>query len=156
MKDPVDALTTSSLYKNGFTFLGNLEELLSKGLPKLEVLRSSGVYAISLPKRYIPKFIKPDEAKKKKNVINPWEVSELKNKWVDGVEIIYYGAAGISSHRSLKKRLNDLRRHGNGKAQGGGPHTGGEILWQLSGYEKFGLWAKATENPQHPEFMNVN
>jgi hypothetical protein len=34
-----------------------------------------------------------------------------------------------------------------------GPHRGGEIIWQLSGYGRFELLALQTENPPAPRQM---
>ena len=83
-------------------------------------------------------------------MINPWEVERLEAKWVDDVEIVYYGLAGRKKPRSLKERLRDLLNHGNGKLTANGPHRGGEILWQLNGYKEFSLWVLPTDNPPVP------
>jgi hypothetical protein len=66
------------------------------------------------------------------------------------VDIVYYGLAGFKSPRSLKKRLSDLINHGLGKTRDNGPHKGGEIMWQLQGYEGFSVWIKPTGYPPEP------
>ncbi len=135
---------------NGFEKIGTLSKLLKSGLPKNEKLNLCGVYAISIPNDYLPEYYSSDEAKKRGNVIKPWTVEKLKNKWVNNSDVVYYGLAGKKSLRSLNDRLGDLLRHGNGKTSTSGPHKGGEILWQLKNYEKFELWVLPTNGPPEP------
>jgi hypothetical protein len=162
-KEPVKINTESSdinlignpseinfLINNGFEKIGTLSKLLKGGLPKNEKLNLCGIYAISIPKGYLPKYYSPEEANKRGNVIKPWTVEKLKNKWVKNSDIVYYGLAGKKSFRSLNERLGDLLRHGNGKISTSGPHKGGEILWQLKNYERFELWILPTSEPPEP------
>lgn len=135
---------------NGFEMIGTLSKLLKNGLPNNEKLNSCGIYAISIPNDYLPEYYSPDEAKIRGNVINPWTVEKLKNKWVKNSGLVYYGLAGKKSFRSLNDRLGDLLRHGNGKISTSGPHKGGEILWQLKNYENFELWIFPTGEPPEP------
>lgn len=138
------------LTDNGFEKIGTLSKLLQSGLPKNEKLNRCGIYAISIPNDYLPEYYSPDEAKKRGNVIKPWTVEKLKNKWVNNSDLVYYGLAGKKSFRSLNDRLGDLLRHGNGKISTSGPHKGGEILWQLKNYERFELWILPTDGPPEP------
>lgn len=134
----------------GFTKIGKISELFEIGLPNLFELNSCGVYSITVPNCYTPNFHNEKESLQNGNVISPWSLFNLRNKWVDGVEIVYFGLAGSKSHRSLRKRLSDLIRHGKGLTTERGPHKGGEILWQLKGYEEFSIWVKPTGNPPRP------
>jgi len=138
------------LTNNGFKMIGSLSKLLNSGLPNKEKLNCCGIYAISIPNDYSPEYYTPNEARIRGNVIKPWTVEKLKNKWVKNSELVYYGLAGKKSFRSLNDRLGDLLRHGNGKISTSGPHKGGEILWQLKNYERFELWILPTGEPPEP------
>lgn len=133
-----------------FVFIGSIGQLFESGLPKLGELESCGIYAIAVAEGYRAGFVSPDVASEKGNVIRPWSLEELREKWVESVDIVYYGLAGSRSFRPLKKRLRSLIRHGSGHTTDRGPHKGGEILWQLIGYERFGIWAYPTDPPPAP------
>jgi hypothetical protein len=138
------------LTKNNFEKLGTLSQLLKNGLPNNEKLNYCGIYAISIPQDYIPDYYSLSEAKNNGNVIKPWTIEKLRIKWVSNSDLVYYGLAGKKSFRSLKDRLGDLLRHGNGKISTSGPHKGGEILWQLKDYGTFELWMLPTGEPPEP------
>jgi len=140
----------SFLIYNKFKKLGRISSFFKNGLPKIKPLKSCGIYAIVIPKNYLVQFIDPNIARNNGNVINPWSIDKLKGKWVADSEIVYYGLAGKKSVRSLGERLNDLVKHGKGMITDQGPHSGGEILWQLNNYEKFIVWYLATDNPPEP------
>ncbi len=146
----LDTTNVKSLLANGFSIAGKLGDLLAGGLPDNLDLASSGVYAISAPADYMPEYISPKAALKARNVINPWEVARLATKWVEGVEVVYYGLAGRDTPRSLGARLGDFLEHGRGNTTDRGPHKGGEILWQLKGFEAFTLWVHSTSGPPMP------
>ncbi len=138
------------LTKNKFEKIGILEQLLKNGLPINKKLNHCGIYAISIPNKYLPEYYSPKEIINCGNVIKPWTVEKLKSKWVSNAGIVYYGLAGKKSYRSLNERLDDLLRHGNGKISSSGPHKGGEILWQLKNYETFSIWILPTNGPPEP------
>ncbi len=142
--------TIDFLTKNRFEKLGSLSQLLKKGLPDIEKLSLCGIYAISVPKGFVPEYYSPEEIIIRGNVINPWSVEKLKSKWVPGSDVVYYGLAGKKSFRSLNDRLDDLLRHGSGRISSSGPHKGGEIVWQLKKYETFDVWIFPTGNPPEP------
>jgi len=138
------------LTKNKFEKIGTLSQLLKKGLPNNEKLNLCGIYAISIPIDYSPEYYSPEEVKIRGNVIKPWTIEKLKNKWVPDSDLVYYGLAGKKSFRLLNDRLDDLLRHGNGKISSSGPHKGGEILWQLKNYGTFEIWILPTNGPPEP------
>lgn len=146
----IDVTNTDYLISEEFERIGKLGELLVGSLPRLAVLNSCGVYAISIPEEYRVEYRSAKDASAAGNVISSWSRARLEGKWVEGAEIVYYGLAGSRSPRSLRRRLNDLLRHGRGDTTDRGPHKGGEILWQLLGYENFSLWASPTEDPPAP------
>ena len=56
----------------------------------------------------------------------------LKREWVSGAQVIYIGkAGGPSSGATLKKRLKQYLRFGQGKNVG---HWGGRYIWQLENH----------------------
>lgn len=148
--DTWDVCKISGIREAGFLSQGTLGMLLRQGLPSNTKLNQCGLYAITIPFNYRPGYFDQEKAKNRGNVINPWSAEKLKAKWVANVDLVYYGIAGAKSHRPLKKRLNDLLRHGNGKITDRGPHKGGEILWQLLDYKDFTLWVLPTNGPPVP------
>jgi len=166
VKEAIETLTNESfagpgddvtrlvfLKKRGFLFLGAIGDLFESGLPALDELKSCGVYAVTIPDDYKVAFVPPDAAVKRGNVLRPWSMENLRAKWVEGVDVVYYGLAGWRSFRSLRRRLRSLMRHGTGKTTTNGPHKGGEILWQLVGCETFGVWAYPTGGPPVPRVI---
>ena len=140
------------LLLNKFINLGKIGKLLLTGLPINIDLSNTGLYSITKPHNYICDFFSLADVKQKNNCINPWNIERLKEKWIENVDVVYYGIAGTTSaNRSLKKRLTDLLKHGNGKTTDRGPHKGGEIFWQLKEYENFELWIKPMANPRRVE-----
>jgi|GEM_PF-988227 len=138
------------LIKSEFIHIGSVQNLQKNNFPKIAGLNSSGIYAITKPNDYQPVYFSPDEAKINGNVIHPWEVEKLTDKWVEDADILYYGLAGAASPRSLKSRLIDLINHSKGLITDRGPHKGGEIIWQLRGNENFEIWVLPTGNPPEP------
>lgn len=144
-----DTTKISFLKKMKFKHIGSLGNIIEEGLPKITEINQCGLYSITIPYGYKVDFIPPEDCRDY-NVINPWTISKLKDKWVNNVDIVYYGIAGKQSQRSLRQRLMDLIKHGSGKITDRGPHKGGEILWQLKQYEKLFLWILPTEGPPTP------
>ncbi len=133
-----------------YHFIGLLGELFNAGLPQLKLLNSSGIYKVLTPPDYTFNLKSELEVLSSNNVISPWPTSKLQEKWVENTTVIYIGLAGARAPRSLRKRLSDLLRHGRGNTTDRGPHRGGEIMWQLFGYEQFEIWAKPTGDPPIP------
>jgi predicted DNA-binding transcriptional regulator AlpA len=149
-QDVSNAPSPESISQDQFQLVGSLGDLLLQGLPNMDVLGYCGVYQIKILDTYRPVYIEPDSARETGNVVNPWSIERLVEKWVDGIDTVYIGLAGARSRRTLKRRLTDLIRHGRGQTTDRGPHKGGEILWQLEGYERFTLWVLPTGDPPKP------
>jgi hypothetical protein len=141
---------SSAFHEVNFWDLGRVGDLIKRGLPSDIRLNHCGVYKITVPPRYVPRFIHPDKARAAKNVIEPWAVERLMSKWVLNTDIVYIGLAGSRTPRSLRKRLDDLLKHASGRTTDRGPHRGGEIVWQLHDYHEFHLWAAQTSDPPIP------
>ena len=140
--------TTPNVF--GYRLIGTFGELFRTGLPKIDVLHDCGVYKVIAPWTYTPDFKSESDVIASNNVLRPWTNSRLQEKWVHNTNIIYIGLAGAKSARSLRKRLSDLLCHGRGKTSDRGPHKGGEILWQLVGYDEFEIWVQPTGLPPEP------
>lgn len=55
-------------------------------------------------------------------------IEELKENWVENALIVYIGKAGGKGEATLRKRLNQYFRFGQGHNVG---HWGGRYIWQL-------------------------
>lgn len=155
VEDHVDVCMITYLEETGFELLGTIGELLRFGLPTDRILQQCGVYAVTLPAGFTPRFLTPEEALEKGNVIRPRQEDYLREKWVRDVDVVYYGIAGLKSCRTLAERLDDLLRHSSGKTSTRGPHSGGEILWQLSGSDDLSIWAISTDGPPAPKTLET-
>ena len=145
---PESVVTVEDARAGGFRGFMAVGEILEKGLPPSDAwLNRSGVYLVCAPPGFRPEFIVPDKALD--NVTRPKSVEILEKEWVDGVEVLYIGAAGVgrNSRATLRKRLNQMLRHAQGRATN---HVGGQILWQLRGFEKLLICWHATEPPPAP------
>ena len=142
--------TSSALRDLKFWDLGRVGDLIERDLPGDSRLDHCGVYKLTVPSGYVPRFIPPDEARAVQNVIFPWNLERLKSKWVWKTDTVYIGLAGRHTSRSLRKRLNDLVNHASGHTTDRGPHRGGEIAWQLRDYQQFHVWAAQTADPPIP------
>ena len=67
----------------------------------------------------------------------------LRAKWIDGCSVLYIGKA-----TSLKKRLSQYRRFGEGAAIG---HWGGRYIWQCTDVDDYVVAWKATEGDPREE-----
>jgi len=115
--------------------------------------RSAGVFAVFAPLDWTPKW---KTRGRFANVINPWPLGRLRERWIDDVELVYIGCAGATaSSRSLHGRADDLLRHGGGGITASGPHKGGERLWQCLGWEVFKLAWKTTGPFPQPHTLEV-
>ena len=157
MEPDIDVLTKDGLMAQGFTGFQTIRNLQRNGLPRSEELNRHGIYAVVSSPSYSPEFIGPDGARRNRNVITPWSFEKLSQKWVPGVQVLYFGMAGTRERRgTLRRRIGDLTRHCMGKTTKQGPHKGGELLWQLSGYEDFELGYLPTEEPESEERRLIN
>ena len=144
-------LTKRDLAAQGFRGFTTIREL-RRDIPRSEELNRRGVYAVVCSPTYTPTFIDPDKARRNRNLIKPWSLEKLEKKWVSGVEVLYFGKAGTDmNRRTLRKRLSELIRHSQGKTTNQGPHRGGELLWQLKGYESFEVGYLPTDQPGKEE-----
>ncbi len=151
MQPNSDSLTKSSLEDVGFIGFTTVRELQATTLRRPE-LSKRGLYVVVCPRGYKPDFIDLEKARRTRNVIKPWSRDKLLKKWVPETEILYLDRAGDDKkQRSLRRCITDLVRHSQGKTTDQGPHIGGELLWQLKGYENFELGYLPTDTPKELE-----
>jgi hypothetical protein len=132
----------------GWTRLGDAVEGRAEfGAVHTETLAGPGVYAVFAPLDWTPRF---KTRGRLENVIQPWSLTQLRERWIDGVELVYIGCSGrTASSRHLSKRVGDLLRHGAGRLTEKGPHKGGECLWQCRDWESFTLaWKRCGDFPE--------
>ena len=151
MQPSSNALTKSSLESIGFMGFVTIREAQAMTYRSAE-LNKRGLYAVVCPRDYRPDFIDLDKVRRSCNVIKPWSRDKLLKKWVPETEILYLDRAGDNTkQRSLRRCITDLVRHSQGKTTDQGPHIGGELLWQLKGYENFELGYLPTDTPEEFE-----
>lgn len=138
-----------------FKPVGTIATLLSRGVPTGEWLGQPGVYALVVPAEYQVQFREIEDVRRAGNVIQPRSNEELSRKWIPNTRVIYLGLAGRDTARPLRDRFRDLLRHAAGKTTSGGPHRGGEIVWQLARYEEFALHALSTSGPPLPRVVEI-
>ena len=141
--------TKADLLMGRFKILGTMHYLQNYGLPQNPELEECGVYAVVIPPDYQVSFFSPEELDTRR-VVNPWQIEKLREKWVEGAEVVYFGMTGRKKPRSLKKRLTAMIKHSKGRTSNKGPHKGGEILWQLRGYGSFEVLYLPTDKPPRP------
>lgn len=155
-KQSVASTATSNLQELEFRELGSVGDLIDHGIPHHKWLDSCGIYQLKLPAGYTLGFIQPADASAAGNVIKPWSIERLRKKWVPDTDVVYIGLAGRHKPRSLRERLTDLVKHARGRTNDRGPHSGGEIVWQLAGYRDLRVWAASTSNPPAPRKIEAS
>ncbi len=143
--------TREGLRALGFKLLAKIGQLQKEPviLCHEKRLQSPGVYAIVCPAGYEHSFLELQETYKQNNVIKPKGHDKLKARWVEGVDVLYFG----KTERLLRYRLAELVSHSLGLTTQKGPHKGGEIVWQLKDYEIFDVFYLPTENPTQAKQM---
>lgn len=130
MKDEIQ------MYKdNGFSGFKSVESLLND---KSVLPEDPGVYIVIRDQKTAPVFLKKGTGGFFKGEDPNVEISTLQANWVETSEIVYIGKA-----TSLKKRIDQLLRFGDGKNVG---HKGGRYLWQLADSRNLLIAWKATPN----------
>jgi hypothetical protein len=99
-------------------------------LPGAAVPRAAGVYVVIRESDAPPDFVPVSHAGRFKGRDPTVPIDVLADKWVNGAHLLYVGKAGSSEggNRGLRRRLDEYRKFGEGRAVG---HNGGRYIWQL-------------------------
>ena len=127
----------------GFTGFLTVGECMKSGFPTGRPPSLSGVYILCAPTGFEPDFIPPDEALAAGNVHFPWTAERLARKWVESAEVLYIGKS-----TEFRRRLRQLVRHAQGRTV---THTGGEIVWQLRGFQHLLICWRPCHEPREFE-----
>lgn len=110
-----------------------------------------GVYLILRCSTEPPVFLEKGNGGLFKGIDPNVTLDVLREKWVEGIEILYIGKAGTS----LRKRLRQYMRFGDGIDA---PHKGGRYIWQLADNRELLVCWKvlpATVDPEMVEMLTI-
>ncbi len=91
-----------------------------------DIPKGTGVYAVVKPTAFAPRFL--DKAGRPV-LACAYPVHDLKDRWVDGVDVLNFGKAESRSS-DLRIRIRQYVLFGLGKVEN---HVGGRAIWQLDG-----------------------
>lgn len=138
--EPVD--WPSSGFK-GFIRVG---QLMENGCSLID--DAPGVYLIIRRSTEPPVFLEKGTGGWFKGIDPNVPVSALRDKWVEGTEIMYIGKAGTS----LRKRLRHYMRFGIGIDA---PHKGGRHIWQLADNRELRVCWHVLPSAVDPEMVEM-
>ena len=148
MSDSDRLTAVASLRKQGFDGFVTFAEL--RGGTRKKIPAVPGVYLVLRDLESCPEFLDVGTGGHFEGKDPNAPIPELKAKWVQGAVIVYVGQAGSNSKGTLRKRIGQLIRFGQGKPVG---HRGGRYIWQLRGAERLLVcWMNvADEDPRKVE-----
>jgi hypothetical protein len=139
-------LNRKNLVRLGFNGFVRLEDLLSD---PCQLPKECGIYVVLRQAKSSPTFKKTSPAGWFKNLDPSYPVAHLDRKWISGASVIYIGKAGPSVRRTLRKRIGEFLRFGNGSRIG---HRGGRAIWHLPDVWNYQLaWKVCKGNPRDHE-----
>ncbi|MDR3296396.1 MAG: hypothetical protein LBT26_11330 [Clostridiales Family XIII bacterium] len=101
---------------------------------------TSGVYKVLYKGKGMPDLLAKGTGGTHEGKDLNYDVAELKEKWVEGVETVYIGKA-----KNLHERLQTYMRFGQGKDAS---HRGGRAIWQIADSQKLLVcWAETDNYP---------
>ncbi|WP_404286583.1 hypothetical protein [Glutamicibacter arilaitensis] len=123
-------MNKNELKADGFTGFRPIKSLETNRVPQRQ-----GIFVVLCPADFEPRFLSKSSAGifKKKNPSLPTE--DLKARWVQPADILYFGKAspGSQGNRGLRIQLKEIIDFGAGKPPG---HWDSRLLWQLAGSGK--------------------
>jgi hypothetical protein len=140
----------SDIKASGFTGFKKISDLC---LDDSCIPDSKGVYLVITPIPNRPMFWSVGVGGFLKGKNPNVTIDVLKKEWVNNAQVIYIGkAGGRASNATLKKRLKQYLRFGQGKKVG---HYGGRYIWQLKNYADL-IFCWQITNDQYPEDVEQN
>jgi hypothetical protein len=118
-------LSRQALEQRGFRGFVPFAALTTESVPP-----DGGIYVVVRATSPDPVLLATSTAGWRKGQDPAVSVDRLREKWVDGAEILYVGKAdpGSGGGHGLRGRLRQYARHG----AGGTSHHGGRYVWQLA------------------------
>lgn len=115
-----------SLKQNGFEGFLSIKSLRENPY-KIPLVK--GVYVVLYLQGIEPSFLETGTGGFFKGKDPNVSRAELRENWVEGADVIYIGkAGGTASNATLRSRLTQYLKFGNGKNIG---HWGGRYIWQI-------------------------
>ena len=118
--------TISGLQALGFQGFRTVAELRSGALDA--VPEGPGLYLVIRTASTPPGFLAIGTGGHFKGKDPNVPIARLAREWVDGALVVYVGQAGTRSAGTLRKRIHQMIRFGEGSPVG---HWGGRLVWQL-------------------------
>ena len=128
MSDPNSLTSVAGLRDQGFEGFVTVAEF-SRG-NRTEIPTEPGVYLFLGNCASFPEFLGVGTGGHFKNKDPNVPLARLAHEWVEGALIVYIGQTGSGGNGTLKKRIADMIRFGQGARVG---HWGGRLVWQPRG-----------------------
>ncbi|MDE0303298.1 MAG: hypothetical protein OXI87_00215 [Albidovulum sp.] len=141
---PTSVASLRSQGFDGFVTVADLRRGNRNNIPA-----APGVYLVLRDCASHPEFLEVGTGGHFKNKDPNVPMSKLKNEWVEGALTVYVGQSGSKSKGTLKKRIDELIRFGQGHPVG---HRGGRFIWQLRGADRLLLCWKQIADGDPKEF----
>lgn len=130
----------------GFVYVSELQQTMCR-----QVSDEKGVYLVVSNSTAVPTFLPESIGGHFKGRDPTLGVETLRQRWVDGVVVLYIGKAGAATAKAtLCSRLKQYMKFGKGGRVG---HWGGRSIWQLADSERLQVCWKPTpdEEPREVE-----
>ncbi len=146
MIDPNSLTSVAGLRGQGFDGLVTIADLCRGNRDRIPAM--PGVYLVLRDCASYPEFLKVGTGGHFKGKDPNVPIARLKDEWVEGAVIVYVGQSG----RTLKKRIDELIRFGQGDPVG---HRGGRLIWQLPGADRLLVCWKEIADDDPKQFENA-
>jgi len=114
------------LEKCGFSGFVMISKLLRSSFR--EIPEVPGIYCVLRPDLMAPRFRERSSGGHFKRKDPTVSVRVLEEKWVENSLFLYFGKAGGKGRATLRSRIEQYVRFGNGKPVA---HWGGRYIWQM-------------------------
>lgn len=116
----------STLRALGFQGFRTVTDLRTDALDAVPA--EPGVYLVIRARASPPRFLAVGTGGHFKGKDPNVPVERLADEWVEGAVLVYVGQTGTKSNGTLKRRIRQMIRFGEGSPVG---HRGGRLVWQL-------------------------